>query len=276
MPSVSGVGTIAGSVLRMNDTVVCGNFEEVMPQIPAESVDLIFTSPPYAVGLAYEPDSRMSTLLKSLNICFRETERVLKRGGYAVFNFGDLIPGREVLNTEEPCEMPMGWVYWSFGLANGLMLQAQRVWQKEFSKITGGKQAISAPRPVQEFEHLYTFRKVGGAAQVVRNRQVSQRAVWSTVGEKAMNRQGHPAAFPEGLVERVLSVYTEEGDTVLDPFAGSGTVGLVARKMNRRFILIEKESGYVDGIKDRLSDKPIEEHISEEAPSALDLFGGSD
>jgi adenine-specific DNA-methyltransferase len=260
------------------NVVVCGNFEDVMPSIPDESVDLIFTSPPYAVGKDYEPDGRFGILLRSLNICFRETERVLKRGGYAVFNFGDMIPGRDILDTDEPCEMPMGWVYWSFGLANGLMLQAQRVWQKEFAKITGGKQAISAPRPVQEFEHLYTFRKVGGGPQIVRNRQVSQRAVWSTVGEKAMDTKGHPAAFPEGLVERVLSVYTEEGDVVLDPFAGSGTVGLVARRMGRKFILIEKEPGYVDGIKDRLAPTgAVEDRVPPpESPSVLDLFGDPD
>lgn len=235
--------------------IVCGLFEDVMPKIPAGSVDLVFTSPPYGVGKDYEPDARFSMLLTSLNRCFRETERVLKRGGYAVFNFGDMIPGRSILDTEEPCEMPMGWIYWSFGLGNGLMLQAQRVWQKEFAKITGGKQAISAPRPVQEFEHLYTFRKVGGGPQVVRNRQVSQRAVWSTVGEAAIN-SNHPAAFPVGLVEKVLSVYTEPGDMVLDPFAGSGTVGYVAQKMDRKFILIEKEPGYVDDIRTRMNVKP--------------------
>ena len=253
------------------ESVVLGRFEEVLPRIPAESVDLIFTSPPYGVGQEYEADSRMSTLLRTLNTCFRESERVLKRGGYAVFNFGDMIPGREILDTEEPCEMPMGWVYWSFGLGNGLMLQAQRVWQKEFSKITGGKQAISAPRPVQEFEHLYTFRKVGGGPQVVRNRQVSQRAVWSTVGEKSMNA-GHPAAFPESLVERVLSVYTEPGDLVLDPFAGSGTVGVVAQRMDRRFLLVEKEPGYVDVIRDRLGGQVPTVEISDGA-GILDLFG---
>ena len=235
----------------MKSALVCGRFEEVLPQVPAESVDLVFTSPPYGVGKDYEPDARFGVLLQLLNNCFRETHRVLKRGGYAVFNFGNMIPGRDMLGTDEPCEMPMGWIYWSQGLANGLVLQAQRVWQKDFSKITGGKHAISAPRAVPEFEHLFTFRKPGGGPQLIRNRQMSQRAIWSTVGGPSM-RVNHPAAFPEALVERVLTVYTDEGGVVLDPFAGSGTVGLVAQRMKRSFLLIEKEPAYCEEARDRL------------------------
>ena len=258
------------------NTVVCGDFRDVMPQIPAESATLIFTSPPYGVGKEYESDFRFGVLLQMLNTTMREAERVLCRGGYAVFNFGNLIPGRDVLGTEEPCEMPMGWLYWAFGLGNGMVLQAQRIWQKEFSKITGGKHAISAPRPVPEFEHIYTFRKVGGGPQEIRARQISQRAIWSTVGEKSMVSKGHPAAFPESLVERVLGIYTQPGDLVIDPFAGSGTVGFVAQQMGRRSILIEKEPGYCDMIRERMAEAgggPVSDVVSEEAFSTLDLFG---
>lgn len=254
--------------------VICGHFEEVLPKIPKESVHLVFTSPPYGVGKDYEPDIRIGVLFRLLNQCFFEVERVLVRGGYAVFNFGNIIPARDMLGTEEPCEMPMGWVYWSFGLANGLVLQAQRIWQKDFSKITGGKHAISAPRAVPEFEHLFTFRKIGGGAQVVRDRQTSQRAIWSTVGDKSI-RSKHPAAFPETLVQKVLSSYTDPGDVVLDPFAGSGTVGVVAEKMGRESILIEKEPGYCDLIRDRFSEMGAvsdKEPPQNEIPDVLDLL----
>lgn len=255
-------------------TVICGQMEEVMPRIPSESVDVMFTSPPYGVGKDYEPDIRIGVLFRLLNNAFRETERVLKRGGYAVFNFGNLIPARDILGTDEPCEMPMGWVYWSLGLANGLVLQAQRVWQKDFSKVTSGKHAISAPRAVPEFEHLFTFRKIGGGAQVVRNRQASQRAIWSTVGDKAI-RSAHPAAFPETLVERVLESYTDPGDVILDPFAGSGTVGVVCQRMGRRYILIEKEPGYCDIIKENLASEgaQFDDTIPmPDNPDIMDLF----
>lgn len=261
-----------------DNAVICGDFREVMAEVRSETVQLVFTSPPYGIGKEYEPDVRIGSALSRLNDCFREVSRVLVRGGYAVFNFGDYIPAREILGTDEPCEMPMGWLYWAYGLGNGLVLQAQRIWQKEFAKVTSGKHAISAPRAVPEFEHLYTFRKIGGGAQLIRNRQISQRAVWSTVGEGQVH-PGHPAAFPEGLARRVLEIYSDEGDVVLDPFAGSGTVGAVAAKMGRRYILIEKEPGYCETIKDRLSrlgesfGHAPEDGLPEDPTSILGLFG---
>lgn len=235
--------------------VICGLCEDVLPTIAPESATLIFTSPPYGVGMDYESDIRIGVLFQKLNFVMAQSSRVLKRGGYAVFNFGNIISARDILGTDEPCEMPMDWLYWSFGLGNGLVLQAQRIWKKNFAKITGGKHAISAPRPVPEFEHLFTFRKIDGqpAAQVIRNRQVSQRAVWDTSAESAPRASSHPAAFPESLAERVISVYSDPGDLVIDPFAGGGTVAVVAARMGRDYLAIEKEAGYCDEIRARLS-----------------------
>jgi len=96
--------------------------------------------------------------------------------------------------------------------------------------------------------------------------------VWSTVGEKQM-AVDHPAAFPEARVRRVLEVYTVPGDVVLDRFAGSGTVGAVAQQMGRHYILIEKEPGYCDVIRQRLEelgDTPAEEIVP---ANIVDLLG---
>ena len=58
------------------------------------------------------------------------------------------------------------------------------------------------------------------------------------------NHPMHPAVFPDELVSRVVRYYSFEGDSVLDPFAGTGTVGWVAAAMGRRFILVEKRPDY--------------------------------
>jgi DNA modification methylase len=58
------------------------------------------------------------------------------------------------------------------------------------------------------------------------------------------NHSGHPAVFPDELVSRVIRYYSFQGDSVLDPFAGTGTVGRVAAAMRRRFVLIEKRPDY--------------------------------
>jgi DNA modification methylase len=65
--------------------------------------------------------------------------------------------------------------------------------------------------------------------------------------------KSHPATFPDELVEKVIKYYSFKGDLVLDPYAGSGTVGRVAAKLDRRFILVEKEKKYFDFAKNDLS-----------------------
>ncbi|MCA9938968.1 MAG: site-specific DNA-methyltransferase, partial [Anaerolineales bacterium] len=61
----------------------------------------------------------------------------------------------------------------------------------------------------------------------------------------------HPAVFPEALAARVITYYSFIDDVVLDPFAGSGTVGLTAAKLKRRFVLVEKELKYVNIMRER-------------------------
>ena len=65
-------------------------------------------------------------------------------------------------------------------------------------------------------------------------------------------RRDHPAIFPDELVRRVIRYYSFEGDVVLDPFAGSGTVGRVAAGMARKFVLVEKRRDYFEGMRREL------------------------
>ena len=58
--------------------------------------------------------------------------------------------------------------------------------------------------------------------------------------------EGHVCSFPEKLVETCILPTTEEGDTIIDPFLGSGTTAIVAMKHNRRFIGIEKDKEYFE------------------------------
>jgi DNA modification methylase len=64
--------------------------------------------------------------------------------------------------------------------------------------------------------------------------------------------RGHSAVFPEGIPEFFVKLFTVEGDWVLDPFLGSGTSGVVARKLKRKFIGIEQKSEYVEIARKRI------------------------
>jgi DNA modification methylase len=74
----------------------------------------------------------------------------------------------------------------------------------------------------------------------------------NNVSNQFSDKQLHPATFPEGLVEFFVKSFSNENDVVLDPFGGSGTTGIVAKKLNRDFIIIEKQEEYIDLINKRL------------------------
>jgi DNA modification methylase len=68
------------------------------------------------------------------------------------------------------------------------------------------------------------------------------------------DKQLHPATFPDKLVEFFVKSFTNDGDVVLDPFAGSGTTGIVSIALDRKCILIEKEQSYIDMINKRIEE----------------------
>ena len=63
---------------------------------------------------------------------------------------------------------------------------------------------------------------------------------------------GHPAAFPIGLPTWFIKLFSKEGDWILDPFAGSGTTGIAAKKLKRNFVMIDKEDEYIELAKKRI------------------------
>jgi len=78
--------------------------------------------------------------------------------------------------------------------------------------------------------------------------------VTSGKGRSSKERTEHPAQFPEEMIERIIKVSTNEGDLVIDPFMGSGTVAAVALRLGRRVVGFEKKRKYCKIIKKRLQD----------------------
>src|SRR5690606_15744800 len=83
------------------------------------------------------------------------------------------------------------------------------------------------------------------------NDDYAQTNVWEI---KPAYDKRHPAIFPLELAERVISYYSFKKDVVLDPFAGIGTVGRAATRLDRRFVLIELEKKYVDIMREEAKD----------------------
>lgn len=104
------------------------------------------------------------------------------------------------------------------------------------------------------------------------NGGIQMRDVWNiniiSPSEKESFAGGHPTQKPEKLIARIIKIASNEGDVILDPFAGSGTTAAMCKKLNRNFIMIEKEKEYVDMIHKRLM-------IIEEDNKQLDLLLGT-
>lgn len=136
-----------------------------------------------------------------------------------------------------------------FAYDSGLFLYDKRIWKKD-PAWANCKWTTNTLKAVSESEDLYVFWKAG---EYVVNRdrltpsewrEWGYRQIWEIASVRSNNI--HPAMFPIQLASRVIKLYTDEGDVVLDPFLGSGTTAIAAIKLNRKFIGIEKMKKYFD------------------------------
>jgi DNA modification methylase len=75
---------------------------------------------------------------------------------------------------------------------------------------------------------------------------------WSIAPERKMKEHGHPAMFPEELVQRVLKLFSFKGDIILDPFNGAGTTTFVAKQLNRHYLGVDISEEYTKKAKQRI------------------------
>lgn len=141
----------------------------------------------------------------------------------------------------------------------GLYLYDKRIWVKD-PTWANSRWTSNTLKAVHEYEDLYIFWKPGEYTidrQKLDDkewREWGARGVWYIRSVRANNC--HEAMFPVELAERIIRLYSTEGDIVLDPFMGSGTTGVAALKTGRHYIGIDKEKDYVD-----LANKRAEEEF---------------
>jgi site-specific DNA-methyltransferase (adenine-specific) len=143
----------------------------------------------------------------------------------------------------------------------GLYLHDHRIWAKD-PAWANSKWTSNSLKAVHEFEDLYIFWKPG---QQVIDRNKLQPWEWKEWGsrgiwyiESVRANDDHEAKFPLKLAERVVRLYSEEGQTVLDPFVGSGTTAVAAAKWGRDYVGFEKEPKYV-----KLANQNIQHHFAQ-------------
>jgi len=227
---------------------------EDMSALPDDSVHLMITSPPYNVQKEYDQDLSLEEYRGLLRRVFREVFRLLVPGGRACVNIANL--GRKPY-------IPLHVYVIHDMLELGYLMRGEIIWDKaaSASSSTAWGSWLSATNPVLRDVHEYilvfskqTFSRPGKDREstIARDEFLSYtKSVWTFAAESA-RAVGHPAPFPEELPHRLIQLYTFEGDVVLDPFCGSGTTCVAAKKSQRRYVGYEINAEYVGKAEERL------------------------
>lgn len=249
----------------LRNTIAQGDAEEILQELPAESVDLIFTSPPYynarpeyADYLSYE-----GYLLK-LRKVLHHAHRVLAEGRFFVMNVAPVLIRRANRNqASKRIAVPFD-VHRLF-IEEGYDFIDDIIWEKPEGAgwATGRGRRFAADRnplqykPVPVTEYILVYRKhtdklidwnirIHPDKKLVADSKIGDNYERTNVWRiQPAYDPRHPAIFPLELAEKVIRYYSFKGDVVMDPFAGIGTTGKAAAMLGRRFVLIEQDPKYV-------------------------------
>jgi len=245
-----------------NGVLLCGDCLEIMKEFPEESIDLIFTSPPYFVGKEYEDKEKTpegyQKYLDFLTAVFTSTKNILVKGGNLYINIDDAHTSLKSV-FKKSIVLPTH-AHLIVNLSKIFDYKEMILWKKIRGKhATGGASRLLGSYGrfrspgcipiVQEVEYILWFRKPGKRNDITDELRKKSSLIpeefkkfgmqiWELQPEK-VKKIGHPAPFPVKLSNRIIKIGSFVDDIVLDPFFGAGTLGITCEKLNRRWIGIE-------------------------------------
>jgi DNA modification methylase len=245
--------------------IIVGDSLSVLKNVPDNSVDLTFTSPPYNFGMGYDTHDDKTDwpkYFKMLWDIFDECIRVTKYGGRIIVNtqplFSEYIPSHHIISK--------GFI------DRGLIWKAEILWEKNHRNCAytawGSWKNPSGPYLKYTWEYLEVFCKgdlkhqgQSQLADITGNEfKTWVDARWSIAPERNMKDYGHPAMFPPELAYRALKLFSFQDDVILDPFNGAGTTTFVAAKTGRRYLGIDLSQDYCDIAERRLAEEQLKDY----------------
>ena len=273
-------------------TIINGDSRR-MKELENCSVDLAVTSPPYWQLKDYGSRGEIGfndsyeSYINNLNLVWQEVYRVLDYGCRLCVNIGDQY-ARSVYYGRYKV-IPIRTEIIKFCESIGFDYMGAIIWQKVATTNTSGGATImgSFPYPRNgilklDYEFILVFKKAGQSAKEISKEIKEQSRLtkdqwntffsghWNFVGVK---QNKHLAMFPLELPHRLIKMFAFVGDTVLDPFLGSGTTSLAALELNRNSVGYEINPDFLPIIKDklhvdanRLYDQPEFQFVKQELP----------
>lgn len=256
---------------NLRNTIASGDAVQILQDFPEESIDLVFTSPPYYNARPeYEDYISYETYLLKMRQVIRACHRVLNEGRFFVMNISPVLVRRTSRN-ESSKRIAVPFDIHSVFVEEGFDFIDDIIWVKPEGAgwATGRGRRFAADRnplqykPVPVTEYVLVYRKhtkrlidwnirAHPDQELVRASKIADGYETTNIWEITPTFDTeHPAIFPEELAAKVITYYSFVDDVVLDPFAGTGTVGLAATKLKRRFVLVDKEPKYVDVMRNR-------------------------
>lgn len=238
--------------------------------IPDGSVHLVVTSPPYWTLKEYNASKGQmgaivdyETFLDELDKVWKECERVLAPGGRICCVVGDVCVPRK--KTGKHFVVPLHADIQVRARKVGLDVLTPILWHKIANGVTEveGNGAGFYGKPYQpnaivknDIEYILFLRKGGEyrrvtplqkALSILTKEEMQRwwRSIWTDI-RGASTRAGHPAPYPSALAERLIRMFSFAGDTVLDPFAGTGSTTIAAIAAGRNSIGVEIDLEYAE------------------------------
>lgn len=253
---------------QLSHTILQGDCADVMSGMKAGSVDLIFADPPYNLQLGgdlHRPDN------SKVDAVDDDWDKFADYAAYDEFSREWLSEARRLL-TDDGAIWVIGSYHNIFRLGTimqdlGFWILNDVVWRKSNPmpnfrgrRFTNAHETLIWAAKSKESKYRFNYE-----AMKALNEDLQMRSDWTlplcTGDERLKDKDGakvHPTQKPEALLYRVLLSTTQAGDTVLDPFSGTGTTLAVAKKLGRNGIGIERDKTYIRAAKERLKNiEPI-------------------
>ncbi|MBW8015706.1 MAG: site-specific DNA-methyltransferase [Planctomycetes bacterium] len=242
-------------MLKFTDKIICGDCIELLGAVKEPFIDLVFADPPFNIGYAY--DKYKDTVKSKKYIAWTKDwmgacANALKPGGSFYIAIGDDYAAHVRLLGEELGLAARNWIIWhyTFGQQTKTMFARAHThilyFVKDKDNFTYNDHAVRVP---SDRQLTYNDKRADPRGKMPDD-------VWNTYsrvcGTFFERQKWHPCQMPESLLTRIISVSSNAGELVLDPFIGSGTTAAAAIQLGRKYCGIDISDNYVDNTRTRL------------------------